>query len=74
MLYVLTDDVAALLAFQVLDGNSAGAFSVVAIMVINDPIGSSEWASFARGLMATGLSFGAMVSNVTGPVAQNFSR
>ncbi len=72
MLYFLTNNVTVLLCLQVLDGMAAGTFSVVAIMVVHDLMGSSERASFAQGLLAASLSLGSMLSNVTaGFVAQH---
>ena len=62
--YCLTGNVTLLLWLQVLDGMAAGTFSVVAIMVVNDLMGSSDRASFAQGLLAAALSLGAMVSNL----------
>jgi MFS family permease len=64
ILYFLTNNVNVLLGLQVLDGMAAGTFSVVAIMVVHDLMGSSERASFAQGLLATALSLGSMVSNL----------
>jgi MFS family permease len=64
ILYMFTDNVALLLAFQVLDGMAAGTFSVVAIMVVNDLMGTSGRASFAQGMLATSLSFGSTLSNL----------
>lgn len=64
MLYFLTNDVNVLLGLQVLDGMAAGTFSVVAIMVVHDLMGSSDRASFAQGLLASALSLGSMLSNL----------
>jgi MFS family permease len=64
MLYFLTNNVNVLLCLQVLDGMAAGTFSVVAIMVVNDLMGSSDRASFAQGLLAAALSLGSMLSNL----------
>ena len=64
LLYILTSDVNVLLGLQVLDGMAAGTFSVVAIMVVHDLMGSSDRSSFAQGLLAAALSLGSMLSNL----------
>lgn len=64
ILYMITDNVFHLLAFQILDGMAAGTFSVVAIMVVNDLMGTSGRASFAQGMLAASLSFGSTLSNL----------
>ena len=64
VLYTLTDKVEFLLSFQVLDGMAAGMFSVVAIMVVNDLMGTSDRASFAQGMLATALSLGSSFSHM----------
>ena len=64
ILYTLTDKVVPLLFFQILDGMAAGTFSVVAIMIVNDLMGSSGRASFAQGMFATALSLGSTLSNL----------
>lgn len=64
ILYMITDNVFHLLAFQILDGMAAGTFSVVAIMVVNDLMGNSGRASFAQGMLAASLSFGSTLSNL----------
>ncbi|KAA6438297.1 MFS transporter [Dyadobacter flavalbus] len=64
ILYTITDNVVHLLAFQILDGMAAGTFSVVAIMVVNDLMGTSGRASFAQGMLAASLSFGSTLSNL----------
>jgi len=63
ILYTLTDKTSFLLLFEVLDGMAAGMFSVTAIMVVNDLMGKSGGASFAQGLLVSGLSFGSTLSN-----------
>jgi MFS family permease len=64
ILYTFTNNVFHLLAFQVLDGMAAGTFSVVAIMVVNDLLGTSALASFAQGMLAAALSLGSTLSNL----------
>jgi MFS family permease len=64
ILYTLTDNVTLLISFQILDGMAAGTFSVVAIMVVNDLMGTSGRASFAQGMLATSLSLGSTLSNL----------
>jgi MFS family permease len=63
ILYIFTDKTIPLLLFEILDGMAAGTFSVTAIMVVNDLMGKSGRASFAQGMLATGLSFGSTLSN-----------
>ena len=64
VLYTFTDKVELLLAFQILDGMAAGMYSVVAIMVVNDLMGTSSRASFAQGMLATALSLGSTLSHL----------
>ncbi|MGI4803604.1 MAG: MFS transporter [Janthinobacterium lividum] len=64
ILYSFTDKTWYLLAFEVLDGMAAGIFSVTAIMVVDDLMGNSGRASFAQGLLASGLSLGSFLSNL----------
>ena len=64
VLYTLTDKVEFLLSFQVLDGMAAGMCSVVAIMVVNDLMCTSDRASFAQGMLATALSLGSSFSHM----------
>ncbi|MBS7566416.1 MFS transporter [Mucilaginibacter sp. Bleaf8] len=64
-IYAFTDKTWHLLVLQVMDGMAAGVFSVVAIMVVDDLMGNSDVASFAQGLLATSLSLGSTLSNLS---------
>ncbi|HSH40182.1 MAG TPA: MFS transporter, partial [Chthoniobacterales bacterium] len=71
LLYTISDNPVYLLSLQILDGATAGMFSVVAIMVVNDLLGGSTRANFAQGALAAALSLGSTLSNlIAGGIVQ----
>jgi predicted MFS family arabinose efflux permease len=73
VLYTLTDNVAALVAIQVLDGVGAGIFGVVSVLVIADLTQGSGRFNLALGAITTAVGIGASLSQaIAGGVVHHF--
>jgi predicted MFS family arabinose efflux permease len=73
VLYTLTDNVAALVAIQILDGVGAGIFGVVSVLVIADLTQGSGRFNFALGAITTAVGIGASLSQaIAGGLVHHF--
>jgi predicted MFS family arabinose efflux permease len=73
VLYTLTDNVAALIAIQVLDGVGAGIFGVVSVLVIADLTQGSGRFNLALGAITTAVGVGASLSQaIAGGLVHHF--
>ncbi len=63
VLYTLSDDPAALIAVQCMDGLGAGVFGVVGVLIIADLTKGTGRFNAAQGAVATAQGLGAFLSN-----------
>jgi MFS family permease len=66
VLYTLTQNTAALIGIQVLDGVANSIFVVVSVLVVADVTQGSGRFNLAQGALATAVGIGAALSNVFG--------
>jgi predicted MFS family arabinose efflux permease len=73
VLYTMTDDVAALVAIQILDGVGAGIFGVVSVLVIADLTEGTGRFNLALGAITTAVGIGASLSQaIAGGIVHHF--
>jgi MFS family permease len=74
ILYTLTDNTAALVAIQVLDGVGAGIFGVVSVLVIADLTQGSGRFNLAFGAISTAVGIGAALSQtIAGSIVHHWN-
>jgi MFS family permease len=74
ILYTLTDNTAALVAIQVLDGVGAGIFGVVSVLVIADLTQGSGRFNLALGAISTAVGIGAALSQtIAGSIVHHWN-
>lgn len=66
--FAYSEDPWTLLSFQMLDGIGAGAFGVLAVLIMSDLSQGTGRFSFLQGALATGIGIGAAISNGLGGV------